>query len=610
MPKTKISEFSATANSNTDINSINIAEGCAPSNINDAIRELMAELKDFQAGTKGDSFNGPVGTTTAAAGAFTTLSSTGNTTLGDASGDTVTINGTTTFVNVNPTLSAGTANGVLYLNGSKVATSGSALTFDGTNLALTGSSPTYKVPTAGGNLFDAGGNNGIYIQGTPTAYLGFYASGSEQMRLTSTGLGIGTSSPSQRLHVTGSSSATTVGTSATIQITSSTGLSAPAGDVYLQAVIDSATPGDRGTALAFQTGRTAGIAERMRIDSLGNLGLGVTPSAWVSGDTILQVKAGSSYGSVWGRNNSIRLMANAYYDGTNFKFSATGIKPTLLNLADDGSFAFYTFNSGTAGGNATFTQAMTLDSSGNLGIGTTSPNYRLNVNGSSTGYIQLTNNSTGTASTDGFLIGNDGTGAYIVQRENDFLSIWTNNTERARITSGGDLLVGTTNTSPSAGVGAKIYPGGTMRCVNADSTSATETWSMYSTGAAAYRFWVNWAGTVFATSTTISSVSDIRFKENIQDLDVGLNAVMALKPRKFDWKAGKGKDIKGDRGWIAQEFEQVFPDMIDEWRDTAPEGEEPYKSVRADLIPVLVKAIQEQQAIIEQLKARLDAANL
>lgn len=65
MPKTKISEFSATANSNTDINSINIAEGCAPSNINDAIRELMAELKDFQAGTKGDSFNGPVGTSTA-----------------------------------------------------------------------------------------------------------------------------------------------------------------------------------------------------------------------------------------------------------------------------------------------------------------------------------------------------------------------------------------------------------------------------------------------------------------------------------------------------------------------------------------------------------------
>jgi hypothetical protein len=76
MPKTKISEFSATPANNTDIDSINIAEGCAPSGINDAIRELMAQLKDFQTGAVGDSFNGPIGTTTAAAGAFTTLSAT------------------------------------------------------------------------------------------------------------------------------------------------------------------------------------------------------------------------------------------------------------------------------------------------------------------------------------------------------------------------------------------------------------------------------------------------------------------------------------------------------------------------------------------------------
>ena len=76
MPKTKISEFSATPANNTDIDSINIAEGCAPSGINDAIRELMAQLKDFQTGAQGDSFNGPVGSSTAAAGAFTTLTTT------------------------------------------------------------------------------------------------------------------------------------------------------------------------------------------------------------------------------------------------------------------------------------------------------------------------------------------------------------------------------------------------------------------------------------------------------------------------------------------------------------------------------------------------------
>jgi hypothetical protein len=74
MAKTKISEFSSTPASNTDIDSINIAEGCAPSGINDAIRELMSQLKDFQTGAVGDSFNGPIGSSTASTGAFTTLS--------------------------------------------------------------------------------------------------------------------------------------------------------------------------------------------------------------------------------------------------------------------------------------------------------------------------------------------------------------------------------------------------------------------------------------------------------------------------------------------------------------------------------------------------------
>jgi hypothetical protein len=56
MPKNKVSEYSATASNNTDIGGINIAEGCAPSGINNAIRELMAQLKDMQDGTDGDNF--------------------------------------------------------------------------------------------------------------------------------------------------------------------------------------------------------------------------------------------------------------------------------------------------------------------------------------------------------------------------------------------------------------------------------------------------------------------------------------------------------------------------------------------------------------------------
>jgi hypothetical protein len=180
----------------------------------------------------------------------------------------------------------------------------------------------------------------------------------------------------------------------------------------------------------------------------------------------------------------------------------------------------------------------------------------------------------------------------------------TTPTERARITSGGDLLVGTNDAAQGSGNGNKLVAGGGVWVVNA---ATADGFSYYNSSAAAYRFYVSAAGTISATNTTISAISDQRLKENIQDLDVGLDKIMALKPRKFDWKEGKGKDIKGDRGWIAQEFEQVFPDLIDEWKDPAPEGEEPYKSVRADLIPVLVKAIQEQQAMINELKAEVAA---
>ncbi len=70
MAKTKISEYSATAASNTDISNINIAEGCSPANVNNAIRSLMAQIKDLQAGTSGDTIPltaGGTGATTASA---------------------------------------------------------------------------------------------------------------------------------------------------------------------------------------------------------------------------------------------------------------------------------------------------------------------------------------------------------------------------------------------------------------------------------------------------------------------------------------------------------------------------------------------------------------
>jgi hypothetical protein len=113
-----------------------------------------------------------IGSSTPDSGAFTTLSSTGNTTLGDASGDAVTINGTATFANANPVLTPGTANGVTYLNGSKVLTSGSALTFDGTTLSSTKFAGALD-GTVGATTPAAGTFNALTIKTTTTTGLIF-----------------------------------------------------------------------------------------------------------------------------------------------------------------------------------------------------------------------------------------------------------------------------------------------------------------------------------------------------------------------------------------------------------------------------------------------------
>ena len=253
----------------------------------------------------------------------------------------------------------------------------------------------------------------------------------------------------------------------------------------------------------------------------------------------------------------------------------------------------------------------TFTSTGNVGIGTSTitnpysqtPFTDVNINGTWGGVISfqlggVTKGWVGQRSS-----GNED--MVIGATAGQELLFYENNVEAARISSG-NLLVGTTNASQSTGIGVKIEPtAAAVSCVGGGSSNSTNSYHMYSQGVG-YRFYVGYGGQVYAVSTSISAISDIRYKENVRDLDDGLSKIMALQPRKFDWKEGKGRDVKNDRGWIAQEIETVFPDLVDEWLDESPEGEEPYKSVRPDLIPVLVKAMQEQQAIIEALTQRIE----
>jgi hypothetical protein len=258
------------------------------------------------------------------------------------------------------------------------------------------------------------------------------------------------------------------------------------------------------------------------------------------------------------------------------------------------------------------TERMRIDSSGNVGIGTSSPSSRFTVRAAAGGtdiadcIFQVLLGDDGTFGGGILAVKNAGNRGNIGNANGSPLfNFEFNNAPGMSMDKSGNLLVGTTSGDPDSGIGNKTTPGGQRFSVMAGSTNDNITYTLYSTGASAYRFYVGLAGTVFATNTSISAISDVRYKENIRDLDVGLAEIMQLQPRVFDWKEGKGKNTQNDRGFIAQEFEQVFPDLIDEWKDPAPEGEEPYKSVRQDLIPVLVKAIQELKAELETVKAEL-----
>ena len=537
----------------------------------------------------GGSINGTtIGATTASTGAFTTLSASstvsgtgfstylasppaiGSTAANTGAFTTLSASGTTT-------LSGGTANGVAYLNGSKVVTTGSALTFVGGALLNTGS----FAPTDGTNIGEIKINSATLDFNTSSSAVPqvFRLGSSEQMRLTSTGLGIGTSSPADILTLAGGASGAyglTInnakaggGTKALFQYDATNQIALLAGNTT--------------NGLAFQTLTSGSLTTKVTLDSSGNLGLGVTPSAWRSGALSYDV-ARSSYAD---DNGTLTLASNAYRATSNWIYKVSTFATRMDS--DSGQFRWYTAPSGTAGNAITFTQAMTLDASGNLAVGLTSPSGKLHVNNTGIGQLVIAYNGTSVnyydADTQIFRTG----GA----------------TERARIDNSGNLLVGKTAVS-LANNGFVAQANGYVSSSLSGTTSATDSYNLYSTGASAYRFYVDMAGTIHATSIVITAISDERLKENVRNIDTGLNDVLALKPRRFDWKEGKGQDRKNVAGFIAQEFEEVFPECIGTTKAGA-DGIE-YKNINYEtLIPTLVKAIQEQQALIQTLTDRITA---
>jgi hypothetical protein len=275
------------------------------------------------------------------------------------------------------------------------------------------------------------------------------------------------------------------------------------------------------------------------------------------------------------------------------------------------------------------TTAITVDASQNVGIGTSSPSAKLDVSSSASRILNLNSTS---ANGYGMAFNNSGTDvAYIGSAKWNFggalndmsitthgaynLCFGTNDTERARIDSSGNLLVGTT----SAG------SGGTTGLLRVSKTSGNGIYSEAATTAAGYRYISNAlsdGGTFYhfnfteggtqrgfitsnGTATTYGTSSDYRLKENITPMTGALSTVAQLNPVTYKWKSN-GSD---GQGFIAHELQAIVPDAVVGEKDALNEDGsiKPQGIDTSFLVATLTAAIQELKAINDSLTARIVA---
>jgi hypothetical protein len=305
-----------------------------------------------------------------------------------ATSGAITLAGTLATTNGGTGLTSFTSGGVVYASSSSALATGSALTFDGTNLGVNGrfvidgivaSAPanggmfrlsnesnyfTGKTTGSGGAVLSNGdGTATIQLyKNSPTSYMVFEAgNGTEGMRLTSTGLGIGTSSPSSPL-----SFANSVGQKIRFY-NNLTGYGIGVESSEFRFVTDSSAK------FTWVNGTYSGGTTQMTLDASGNLGLGVTPSAWISSYRTFSVGDSGFISSRIGASvNDVAVGVNWFRNsGGSFVYKANGFATNYGQ--QDGVHSWFNAPNNTSGASAalTFTQAMTLGSTGDLILGGT-----------------------------------------------------------------------------------------------------------------------------------------------------------------------------------------------------------------------------------------------
>jgi len=254
---------------------------------------------------------------------------------------------------------------------------------------------------------------------------------------------------------------------------------------------------------------------------------------------------------------------------------------------------------------------LTIDSSGNVGVGTSSPTQRLHVDGGSS-LIKSSYDATGTTNVYQYFatrasgnwrnstIGN--TGNALVFGTGGTGTTHTNATERMRITSDGKLGIGTTAPDEKLQVNGKLkvssyFGTGTAVIIqNNDSSDNYSAAAFYSGGTVAGYIFVNGS----LNSTSYQTTSDYRVKENINyDFDA-LDRVKQLKPARFNFIADETNTLVD--GFLAHEVSDIVPEAISGEKD----GEQMQGIDQSKLVPLLTKAIQEQQEQIEALQSEIN----
>jgi hypothetical protein len=373
---------------------------------------------------------------------------------------------------------------------------------------------------------------------------------------TNNRVGIGTSSPSKSLHV--------------YHPTTNKPALIESGDAFsLLEFKDSSTTnipaiGADGNNIIIQTGSLG--SERMRIDSSGNVG--INQSA-LGGGAKLEV------------NGDIGIARTA--GGYTFRETYGGAERAGINSNASNELLF---NTGAA------TERMRIDSSGNVSIGTTSTSAVLEVAKDADPSIRL--NDIGNWAVDLHNYGSIGA-----------FAIDNGGTERMRIDSSGNVLVGTTSNRPDENndTGMALYANGKKY---AYSTTDFGVFNTNSTGKKFY-FRINSAekGSISFNTNSVSytTTSDYRLKENVIGITDGIERVKQLDPKRFNF-IGDSTIVDG---FIAHEAATVVPEAVTGEKDAVDaDGNPEYQGIdQAKLVPLLTAALQEAITKIEDLEARV-----